>query len=225
MDLCQLADLKDWLQIDPGDTSQDSRLTRLIAATSADFLNRINRPGFAPSDSYSELVEVSNWRSESRLLDVFLTNYPVNDVTSVTINEVTLPAFDPAKPDVLGWVFDPELPPEQRQKIILRGVLGFQSWFSPRHSIVRPDNLRVLVEYDAGYDTAPADVTQAIIEWIAFKKGLAELQGADQTTQWVQMGQYQQNSMIAGSTFKAQAMSMPQSVEDVINQYRRPVMV
>lgn len=225
MDLCQLSDVKDWLQIDPGDSSQDARLSRLITATSADFLNRINRPGFAPAADYTELVEVMNWQTESRLENIFLSNYPVNSVASVTINEVTLAEFNPATPDVFGWEFDDTLPPEQRQTITLRGLFWsvFQSWFSPRHSIVRPEALRVQVEYNAGYAAAPADVAQAIIEWIAFKKGLSELQSTDQTTQWIQMGQYQQNSMIAGSTIKAQQMGMPQSVADVIAQYRRPV--
>jgi hypothetical protein len=225
MDLCQIGDLKDWLQIDPTDASQDTRLTRLITATSADFLNRINRPGFAPSTTYTELVEVMNWQTESRLEDVFLTNYPVNAVTSVTINEVTLSEFDPTQPDVLGWVFDDTLPPESRQKITLRGLFWpiFQSWFSPRRSIVRPDPVRVQVAYDAGYDEIPADVTQAVIEWIAFKKGLSQLQAADQTNEWVQMGQYQQHTPVAASSLKAMAVGMPQSVADVIEQYRRPV--
>jgi hypothetical protein len=225
MDLCELSDVKDWLQIDPNDTSQDARLTRLITATSADFLNRINRPGFAGAEDYTELVEVMNWQTESRLEDVFLTNYPVNSVTSVTINEVTLPQFDSTQPDVFGWVLDDTLPPESRQKITLRGLFWpiFQSWFSPRHSIVRPDPVRVQVAYEAGYDEIPADVTQAVIEWIAFKKGLSQLQAADQTNEWVQMGQYQQHTPVAASSLKAMAVDMPASVEQVIAQYRRPV--
>lgn len=224
-DLCILNDLKDWLQIDASDTSQDARLQRLITATSADFLNRINRPGFMPEGDYTELVEIVNWNSESRLEDVFLTNWPVNSVTCVTINNADVPEFDPAQPDLLGWVFDGALPPEQRQKITMRGLMWpvFQSWFSPRRSIVRPAPFCVNVTYSGGYADTPADVSQAVIEWIAFKKGLAELQGADQTTQWIQMGQYQQNSMIAASSLKAQAMGMPQGVADVIMQYRRPV--
>ena len=119
-DLCVLSDLKDWLQVDATDTSQDVKLQRLISATSADLLNRLNRPGFAPSANYTELVEVMNWQQESRLEDIFLSNYPVNSVSAVTINEVTLAAFDPTQPDVMGWVFDATAPPEARQKKIGR---------------------------------------------------------------------------------------------------------
>lgn len=224
-DLCQLDDVKDWLQIDRTDSTQDARLARLIAATSADFVNRINRPGFAGAEDYTELVEVANWQSESRLEDVYLTNYPVNSVTSVTINEVTLAEWDSTQPDLLGWFFDDTLPPESRQKITLRGLSWpvFQSWFSPRRSIVRPEPVRVQVSYEAGYETIPADVTQAVIEWIAFKKGFADLQGADLTAQSIYLGQFRQDSMVANSVMKAMTMDMPASVEQVIAQYRRPV--
>jgi hypothetical protein len=224
-DLCVLADVKDWLQIDSSDSSQDARLQRLITATSADFMNRINRPGLMPDSDYTELVEVMNWQTESRLEDVFLSNWPVNSVSCVTINDVDLPEFDPDTPDVLGWVFNDALPPEARQKITLRGLYWpiFGSWLTPRRSILRPAPMRVNVTYTAGYDAAPADVTQAVIEWIAFKKGLAELQGADQTSQWIQMGQFQQNTMIASSALKAASVDMPTSVAQVIMQYRLSV--
>jgi hypothetical protein len=218
-DLCVLADLKDWLQIDLTDVSQDARLQRLITAISADFVNRINRPGFMPDSDYTELIEVMNCQSESRFQEIFLSNWPVNSVTCVSLNDVDLPEFDSLAPEVLGWVFDDTRAPESRQSITLRGL----HWPVPRCSPYRPAPLRVKVSYTAGYDEVPADVAQAVIEWAAFKKGLAELQSADQSTQWVQMGQFQQNSSIATSSLKASAVDMPISVAQVISQYKRPV--
>jgi hypothetical protein len=224
-DLCALSDLKDWLQIDPSDTSQDVRLQRLITATSADFMNRINRPGFMPSASYTELVEVMNWQTESRLEDIFLSNWPITSVSAVTINDITLAAFDPTTPDVFGWVFDATLPPEARQKITLRGLFWplFETWFTPRRSILRPAPMRVNVTYVGGYSDPPADVSQAVIEWIGFKKGMAELQGASLTNQSIYLGAYRQDSMVANSSLKASTIDMPASTAYVIAQYKRPI--
>lgn len=223
--LCTLDDVKDWLGIDPTDTSQDSKLSRLITATSADFLNRINRPGFTPNSSYAEMVEVMNWQTESRLEDIFLSNWPITAVSQVTINDIVLAEFDPATPDVLGWVFDETLPAEARQKITLRGLFWplFETWFTPRRSILRPAPMRVQVTYSGGYDDIPEDVSQAIIEWIGFKKGMAELQGASQTNQSIYLGAYRQDSMVANSSLKASTIDMPSSVAQVIAQYKRPV--
>jgi hypothetical protein len=95
--------------------------------------------------------------------------------------------------------------------------------FGLRHSIYRPSPLRINVHYMAGYDEVPPDVEQAIIEWVAFLRGFRELQSTDQTTQWIQLGSYQQNTSIATSTQKASAIVAPESVMAVIQGYTRPI--
>jgi hypothetical protein len=223
--LCSIEAVKDHLNIDATDSTQDAQLNRVILATSANFLNMIRRPGFYPSRNRTTVIEVDNWQTESRMEDLFLPHYPINSVTSVTINELVLPELDPTTPDVLGWVFDPTQPDEDRQKLTLRGLYWpiFETWMSPRRPIYRPSPMRVTVVYNAGYTDVPADVEQAIVEWVAYKKGLRELQAMDQTTQWLQLGQFQQNTSIASSTLKASTIAMPTSVSDVISIYQRPV--
>ena len=224
-DLCTLEEVKDYLGIKDDDTTQDVRLKRTITACSADFLNRIRRPGIVPTSDYSELVRVTNWQTEERLKDIFVNNWPINFVTSVTINDLVLPQYDPDRPDLLGWLFDLDLPDEERQYLTLRGLYWpiFETWLSPRRPIYRPAPMRVQVVYNAGYATVPADITEAIIEWVGYKKGLRELQMHDQTEQWVQLGQFQQNNMIATSTLKVSELDMPESVARVISVYERPV--
>jgi hypothetical protein len=53
--LCQLEDLKLWMQIPTATTSEDSLLSRLIDAVSADFLQAIKRPDLTPAAAYTEL--------------------------------------------------------------------------------------------------------------------------------------------------------------------------
>ena len=225
IELCRLESVKDYLGISLSDTSQDKVLRRWIRSCSRDFIGRIRRPNLLLTADYSELVRVMNWQTEERLKDIFVSNWPINWVTSVTINDTVLPEYDPDKPDVLGWTFDAAMPSENRQYITLRGLYWpiFETWLSPRRPIYRPSPMRVYIGYNAGYSDVPEDIEEAIIEWVAYKKGLRELQMHDQTEQWVQLGQYQQNNMIATSTLKMSELDLPASVASVIEVYQRPV--
>jgi hypothetical protein len=81
------------------------------------------------------------------------------------------------------------------------------------------------VAYVGGYagDVIPEDVRGAVIEWVGYKKGLGDLQQKDQSAQWLQIGQFQQNTSIASSSVKFSSIDMPSSVGSVIEKYRRPV--
>src|SRR5215813_2241352 len=224
-DLVALSDVKDWLSLT--DTSEDTKLARLITALSAEFLSRIRRPSFTPAASFTDKLEVMSWQNESRMTDVFVRNYPVNSVASVTINEQTLSQYDPLQPDLLGWVFDASLDPENRQKITLRGLYWpmFETWVSPRRAIYRPSPMRVVVTYNAGYaaNAIPADVQQAIIEWIGWKRGVSQLNAGNQTAQSLYIGAYRQDTMVANATFKTASVDMPESVSRVVEVYKRAI--
>lgn len=220
-DLCTLTDVKTWLGIVDTDTTQDTNLQRLITSVSADFIGQIRRLAFFPSGGHVERI-TSYFQPESLSQDIFLKHYPVTAVASVTVNETALAAFNNATPTIPGWLLDDELDPEESQKITLMGVC-LPNWGGSRHSIYRPPAARLVVTYTAGYASVPADVAAAVVEWVGYKKGFGELQGKDQSEQWLQIGQFQQNTSIATSTVKFSGLSMPGSVADVIERYRRPV--
>jgi hypothetical protein len=223
--LAELEDVKGYLGIALTDTSQDANLSRWIQSVSADFLNRIKRPGLLPPMDYTDYHLLTNWKVEDREKDVFLKNWPVNRIASVTINEYAVSPWDPTNPTQLGWFFDPTLPDEERQFLTLKGFIWpvFQSWFSPWRPIYRPAPMRMQISYNGGYSSVPYDIEEAIIVWVAFKKGLSELQANDQTEQMVRLGQYEQNNMIAAATIRTSSMDMPESVKSVISVYERPI--
>jgi hypothetical protein len=225
-DLCLLGDVKLWLGIPDSDNTSDANLSRLITSVSADFIGQIRRPSFMPGADHVERISISNWQPESRTQDIFLKHYPVTAVSSVNLNGSDLAEFDEDTPAIPGWLLDHELvelDPEASQKITLIGVFLANWGITRHHSIYRPPAAQLIVKYEAGYDVVPADVAAAVVEWVGFKKGFAELQAKDQTSQWLQIGQFQQNTSIATSTVKFAGVDMPGSVADVIDRYRRPV--
>lgn len=150
-DLCQLSDVKDWLTIPSEQVSDDVLLARLISATSADFLNEINRPDFAPSIKYME------FRQGNGLQEIFLNHYPINAIYSVQIDGQTVPESPDGISD--GWYFDPAADPENRIKLRLLGFQftnwrnwlqrAFPYWSSTRSGDLSRNN--VVIEYSAGY--------------------------------------------------------------------------
>lgn len=223
--LCELTDLKQHLGISPTDTSNDAWLNRLILATSNDFLTSIRRPQAFIAMDHKDTIDVRNCQSESHREDVFLRHYPINTIASVTINTLPFPVYDESNPALPGYFFDKELPDEERQKITLMGFYYpmFAIWPSLFRSIYRTPLARVIVEYNAGYQEIPPDVSQAVIEWVAFKKGMSELQRKDQTTEWLQLGQMQAHISTAATTLKINGICMPDSVAGVIEKYERPI--
>ena len=138
-DLCDLDDLKTWLKV--SDDSQDDLLQRLITSTSQDFLNRIRRVDFMPSGSYTEHISLHDSH------EIFLRRYPVNQLHSVTINDIVIPIWSDLTPETPGWFFDDSLDPENRQKVTLM-AWHWQSWgltwAAPWRSIYRPPPRRIV---------------------------------------------------------------------------------
>lgn len=233
-DLCTLADLKAWLAIT--DTGSDALLARLITATSADFLNEIRRLDLTPEADWTDhLFSIRDywwmgaigWRSYwqapevsygGRRNEIYLRHYPVNSITSVTLDGNALTAVtDPNDVTQSGFWFDSSLDAEQRQKISLVGLSGFglQGWGNPLGNAI--------IIYKAGYMAVPAAISQAIIEWVSFKRGQSQLQQQDQSAGAVQIGDYAQTGSASELTLGVLEAEMPVNVQRVIDQYRRPV--
>jgi hypothetical protein len=225
-DLTTLANVKAWLQIT--DTSLDALLGRLITATSEDFLNEINRPDFMPATDYSERVAAVRFFASPSLFaqapecfhwpEIWLRHYPINSVTSVTIGDAVIDKVDSLIDR--GWWFDDTQTPENRQKVQLIGwdLSCSYSWlgsFWPASDMI--------VEYNAGYDTVPPAIEQAVIEWVAFKRGQSQLQQMDQTSGSEQIGDYQETGSASELTLAVLTSEIPANVQRVIDQYRRPV--
>ena len=116
-----------------------------------------------------------------------------------------------------GFWFDTTLDAEQRQKISLIGLSGFglQGWGNPLGNAV--------IVYKAGYTAVPAAISQAIIEWVSFKRGQSQLQQQDQSSSAERIGDYEQVGNVIELTLAAVEAEIPVNVQRVIDQYRRPV--
>lgn len=226
-DLTTLANVKAWLKIT--DTSLDTLLTRLITATSADFLNEIRRPDLLPEVEYTErLFRREDFpRPAQHDYDfyhrahqaMFLRHYPVNSITSVTVNgDAVNAATDPAT-DTGYWI-DLTRSPEDRQKVFLLsdGGLWYPGFNEPW--VFMPD---IVIIYKGGYTTVPPAIEQAVIEWVSFRRGQSQLQQLDQSAGGERIGDYELVGQVIDNTMTAVEAEIPVNVQRVIDQYRRPV--
>lgn len=207
---CELDDVKRQLGIKLDDSTFDDQLNGLIESASADFMREIRRPDFNPSQEWTERL----CGDGSTVL--YLKHYPVNSIVSVTVNGEELEESTDGMEDE-GFFFDDSVDPEDRQKITRIGSVWPCSWRALGSAVPN-----ILVVYTAGYDEIPADVSQAVTEWVAWKRGYSQLQSLDQgEVTWQQIGQYQQAVTPGKSTLEASGFSTPQSVSDVIAKYLR----
>lgn len=131
-DLCQLSDVKHWLTVQDDNTKEDSLLSRLITATSLDFLNAIRRVYLTPGGSFTDQ------RFGNDTNELCVRRFPINSIASLTIGGVAVSASDGSTP---GYYFFPTLDPEERYKIVLIGGARFTEDVSPG----------VIMNYNAGY--------------------------------------------------------------------------
>src|SRR5882672_11766351 len=85
-DLCQLADVKHWLTVPDNVTTEDSLLSRLISATSLDFLNAIRRIYLTPGGDYTDQ------RFGNDTNEICVRRFPINSIANLSIGGVTVPA-------------------------------------------------------------------------------------------------------------------------------------
>lgn len=153
-DLCVLADLKAWLNIQT--SAEDALLQNLITRGSAQMLRWMNRDHIIAT-TYTEN------RDGNDALFMLPRNFPLISVSSVMVDGVMIPA---ATSQIgAGFVFD-------ARKIMLRG--GSSAFYSTsaysslfQYRFTRGfQNVQLL--YQAGYASVPADLQQAAIEGFAY---------------------------------------------------------
>jgi hypothetical protein len=203
-DLCTLDDVKGWLVIPASTTAEDALLRRLISAVSSDFLRAIKRPDLTPAASYTE-QRFGNGKTE-----IFTYHWPINSITSVTIDDVAISASADGLADGYWLPTEPDL--EQKTKINLTGFCftrhGRDFLRSVLNSSSKPN---VVLVYNAGYAAVPSDIAQAVIDWVAYRyKG----------RQWI--GQSSKH-MNAGENVSFQNALMPETTKAVIEKYEAPL--
>ena len=145
MQLTTLQSVKDWMSIPSTQTASDSKLTNLIEGISAEFVRAIEREDFSPASTYTEV------RQGDGSFHLLLRHWPINTVSQVVISGTSVAA----SPDQVqqGWFIDDNVDLERRWELYLAGLTFI-------------DGAMVSVVYNAGYATPPADVAQAITEWV-----------------------------------------------------------
>ena len=137
-DLTTLPNVKAWLQVNG--TSDDALLTRLITATSDYITQWLNRQLLS-----GPVTDVRNGDGGRRM---FLSEYPVTAVSSVTVGAISIPASTGY--GSAGYLFDD------------RGVTLTGYRFDR-------DIKNVTINYTAGYATVPLELEQACIELISLR--------------------------------------------------------
>jgi hypothetical protein len=147
-DLTTLANLKEWLAL-TNTTASDSLLSRLISAASAQIEKLTSR-----SFTLATYVETRNGMGGYRMI---LLNQPIVAIGSLMINGAPIPQrpnLSSYSPGLGGYTFD--------QACVYLSGCSFC-----------PGAQNVVITYDAGYSTVPADIEQACIalcgNWFRYK--------------------------------------------------------
>jgi hypothetical protein len=146
-DLTTLANVKQWAPIASTTTSDDTLISRLITACSNDFTRATLRPDLLQDD----YTEVHQGDGSTRMT---LFHWPINAITTLTIGGTAVSA----SPDKIqpGYYVDEDIDPERVYQLYLIG----QSF---------TDGAAVQIDYSAGYETAPEDIEQAVIDWVVYR--------------------------------------------------------
>jgi hypothetical protein len=145
-DLTTLAAVKAWLGLPAPPTASDATLSALVTSASRAILAALSRPSLLPQ-VYQDIVTLESDR-------VFLNNWPVREVTSVTLDGLALPALGfNGPPASLGYLFYPgDVAPPGRPQAL--DILG-RCYNRLRQTLV--------VAYQAGYsivgETSPIPAT------------------------------------------------------------------
>ena len=190
MTLCALQDVKTYCAITS--SSEDDVLTALIAAASGDIGNYCNR-----TFEQTAYTEIRNGNGADR---IGVRQSPIVSVQSVSVDGLAVPAAPDAVSD--GYVFS-----DTAIYIRNRGRRPYPAapWCFARGV------QNVALAYTAGYATIPADLNQACVELVAWKR--AKSTRIDKTSETLGNQQTQ--------AYKLDGM--PPSVIAAINSYRLPM--
>ncbi len=188
-DLTTVAAVKEWMAISAGITAADSTLQTLISACSADFLRATRRPDLLAADH----TEVREGDGGVRMM---LYHWPINSIASLKIGGVTVPvSADKIAP---CYFIDTDIDPERTFMLYLIG----QSF---------TDGASVQITYNAGYQTTPADISQAIADWVAYRYKQEPNLGAPQ------------RRMSEGESMEQTQLDAPQTAKAVMDRYTRRI--
>jgi len=137
-DLTTLANVKQWLGVTV--STDDAFLGRLISFASVFVQNLLNRNIL--STAYTETYDGNSGTA------LFLPNYPITAVSSLTIDGISIPAA--SSPLVSGYTFN-------STRISLNGY-RFNRGYN-----------NVAISYTAGFASVPLDLEQAVIEIVGIK--------------------------------------------------------
>ena len=137
--LTTLQNVKDWLGLESDD--DDTLLTRMVSAISEYIQSWLNRDLLTAA--YTEILDGNGG------VKLMLSNYPVNTVTSLTVDGQTIPSAVDSQG--AGYMVTPNL-------ILLLGSYSFTKALQ-----------NVVVSYTAGFAVTPPEIEQAVIELIALR--------------------------------------------------------
>ena len=157
-DLSTLANLKNWLPISSSTTSDDATLSRLLTASSMDFMRATKRPDLLQAT----YTEVHQGDGSTRMITF---HWPIIVITSLAVAGLTISASSDKIAN--GFYVDEDIDPERIWNVYLNG-----SAFT--------DGAAVAIVYEAGYvqpGTAPSppqialpeDIEQAVLDWCSYR--------------------------------------------------------
>jgi hypothetical protein len=193
MALVTIDQVKEVLDIDPADTSDDAALTQHIAAVSQAINNWCDRI-FVVQGYRDQLREVTGNFGEP----LVMRQYPI------VVDDTTGPAVVVTQD---GGVVDPtlmEVFPETGGLYRLDGSLAPVAWAASL----------LVVDYTAGFETIPADVQSAALEWITsrwFSIGSDPTLSRERITDVIDL--YYSPASTAGN-------AIPPNVRDLLGAYR-----
>jgi hypothetical protein len=150
--------LKLWLPVSSSITTDDATLSRLITATSQDFMRATLRPDLLQTT----YTEVHKGDGGSRMIAF---HWPIVAITSLTVDGASIAAS--GDKIAAGYYIDSDIDPERRILVYLNGFCF-------------TDGAAVALGYKAGYVqpgaspatgeiALPGDIEQAVIDWCGYR--------------------------------------------------------
>lgn len=194
-DLTTLANVKQWVNLTA--TTDDALLTRLISGVSLNIQAWLNRN--IPEQSYTEIRSgLGGGEGKYRMI---LANYPVIAVSSLMIDDQSIPASSDNGVMQPGYGF-------ADHEIWLAPVSSsVDALYSDGYQFTRGTR-NVQITYTAGYPVVPLDIEQACIELVAFRYRERDRIGL-------------KSKGLAGETTAFNTADLPDSVKTLLQQYRK----
>jgi hypothetical protein len=185
MALTTLANVKAWLEMDMAVTAQDAVITRLIDSCSVYIESWLSRK--IAQAVYTEAYDGKGSNA------ITLAEYPITALTSVSIDGVAQVIVPNTEFNTVGARY-------HERQLVINGKV-----FSRGRG-------NVLVTYQAGYATVPADIEQACIELVSLR-----LKNARKANLGIQ------SKTLAGESITFFSGAMPDSTRDMLLEYRNVV--